>query len=108
MFDFNLKVTRTGPYAPVQGGDPEMLGFVITAVIDLFDKRYDAFTVVAATTTTIVVVATGLQGRGVIQYQDFSDTKVAVSWEYFKEMFRIEYVSLVDRVRLAHEYLSLK
>lgn len=34
--------------------------------------------------------------------------KVAVTWGQFKEMFCTEYVPLVERGRLAHEYLSLK
>lgn len=34
--------------------------------------------------------------------------KVAVTWEQFIEMLHTDYVPLVERERLAHEYLSLK
>lgn len=31
-----------------------------------------------------------------------------MTWELFTKMFHTEYVPLVDRERLAHEYLSLR
>lgn len=51
-----------------------MFGSVKTIMIELFDERYVVVTK-AATAATTVVIATGLQGRGKIQYHDFTNLK---------------------------------
>ena len=53
--------------------DHILIGSVKTAMIKLFDKRYVVIIEDVAVATVTVVNVVGLQGRGITQYQEFSN-----------------------------------
>ena len=87
------KLIATKVYAVIQGAIPEVFGSIKTVMIKSFDERYAFVSETATTVATATIVDTGVQGRGLIQHQDISNTKplefhgvkdliVAIRWIY--------------------------
>lgn len=70
-----LRIISAEVATPMREAIPEMFKSVKTTLIDLFDKRYTAFTEVAIAAATTSVATARLHGGYVTQYQEFNNMK---------------------------------
>lgn len=60
---------------------------------------------------SLYVELTSLGSEGPVEFCDywlFTYIAVVVTWQWFDDMFCDEYVPLVEKERMTHEYLSLR